>query len=46
MTVTKIIPDNVLISIILSKPTPATLNNTEDTSARIPITGKIIIAKI
>ena len=44
--VTKIRPENVLIGIILSNPTPIVPNIIEDSSASIPINGKIKIAKI
>ena len=38
-------PDNVLISTILSKPTPAVLKMTDEPSAKMPIKGKTIIDK-
>ena len=46
MIVTKIIPDNSEIKIILSNPTPTSPNRYEDDSASIPITENIIIARI
>lgn len=38
------IPDNVLISIILTNPTPAVFKTMDDASARNPINGKTTIA--
>ena len=38
-------PDKVLISTILSKPTPTVLKIIDDPSAKIPIKGKTIIDK-
>ena len=46
MTVTNVIPDIVLISIILSKPMPTVPKAMEDPSAKIPMNGKTMIAKI
>ena len=43
MTDTKINPDNVLISMILTNPTPAVFKITDDASARKPINGNMTI---
>lgn len=43
---TKIRPAEVDISTILSKPTPTTPNAYEEPSAKRPINGKTIIARI
>ena len=40
---TKIRPDIVLISIILSNPTPIVLRTTDEPSANMPMNGKIMI---
>ena len=46
MIATRINPDIVDISTILSNPTPATPNAKDDPSAKRPIIGKIIMAKM
>ena len=44
--VTRINPDNVDISIILSNPTPTTPRAKDDPSAKMPINGKTMTARI
>ncbi len=46
MMATRMSPDNVLISIILSNPTPIVPSNNDDASANIPMTGNTIIASM